>query len=262
MASLMASSYEEQMVPAVFGPWAEDLVDRLDVSSGEKALDIACGTGAVTRVLAGRVGPQGTVVGVDLNPAMLAVAESLGLAQVELRHADATHLPFGDAEFDVITCQQGLQFVPEPDLAVAQMARVLRAGGRVGLACWNTPAENPASAAILAAAEAVGWNEGADGFARAFSLGDEARLTSLLEQADLRPVHVGRERRVAIFPDIPGLMAGFSEGPPFAEDAARTEDSARTRFVAEVLEHLDPYARGATHEVPWVATVAVAVKPE
>lgn len=261
-ASLMAASYEEQMVPVVFGPWAEDLADRLDVSAGESALDIACGTGAVTRVLAGRVGPQGRVVGIDLNPAMLAVAESLGLSRVELRCADATQLPFGDGEFDVVTCQQGLQFVPEPDLAVSDMSRVLRPGGRVGLACWNSPAENPTAAAILASAESVGWDEGADGFARAFSLGDAARLEALLRDAGFDGIHVGRQRRVAIFPDVPGLVGGLAEGPPFGEDAARTEESARTRFVAEVLEHLDPYTRGATYEVPWVATVAMAVKPE
>lgn len=260
-AKQFASSYEEQMVPIVFAPWAEDLVDRLDVRSGEHAVDVACGTGAVTRVLAGRLGPEGHVVGVDLNPAMLAVAESLGLARAEFREADATQLPFGDSEFDIAVCQQGLQFVPDPEAAVGEMARVLRPGGRVGLACWNSPADNPSAAAILASAEALGWIEGATGFARAFSLGDADRLEALLAGAGFEGLRVGRQEKTAVFPDVPGWISGFAEGPPFGGEAAAADDADRTRFVTGVIEHLERYARGATHEVPWVATVAVATKP-
>lgn len=260
-AQQFAASYEEQMVPIVFGPWAEDLVDRLDVRSRERALDVACGTGAVTRVLAGRVGPEGQVIGVDLNPAMLGVASSLGLSRAEFREADAAQLPFGDSEFDVAVCQQGLQFVPEPEAAVGEMARTLRPGGRLGLACWNSPAENPLAAAILASAEAVGWVEGAAGFSRAFSLGDAARLEPLLTGAGFENLRIGRQERTAVFPDIPGLASRFLEGPPFGGDAAAADDADRTRFVAGVIEHLDRYEQGATHEVPWVATVAVATKP-
>lgn len=249
------------MVPIVFGPWAEDLVDRVEVRSGESALDVACGTGAVTRVLAGRVGPSGRVVGVDLNPAMLAVAQSLGLRQVELREADASELPFDDAEFDVAVCQQGLQFVPEPQTAVREIARVLRPGARLGLACWNDPADNPTAAAILASAEAVGWTEGAAGFARAFSLGDPERLEALLVEAGFDQLRIGRQEKVAVFPDVPGWIAEFPQGPPFAAEAAQADDADRARFIAGIVDHLDRYARGATHEIPWVATVAVAAKP-
>ena len=260
-AKEFAAGYEEQMVPTVFGPWAEDLVDRLDVRSGERVLDVACGTGAVTRVLAGRVGPEGKVVGIDLNPAMLAVADSLGLVRAEFRQGDATQLPLGDSEFDVAVCQQGLQFVPEPDVALREMARVLRPGGRLGLACWNSPADNPAAAAILASAEAVGWLEGTAGFSRAFSLGAPETLETLLTDAGFDGLRIGRQEKVAIFPDIPGWASDFVKGPPFGAEAASAEDADRTRFVAGVIEHLDRYARGATHEIPWVATVAVANKP-
>ena len=256
-----ASAYEQQMVPTVFVPWAEDLVDRLDVRSGERALDVACGTGAVSRLLAGRVGPEGQVVGIDLNPAMLAVAQSLGLARAEFREADATQLPFGDSEFDLAVCQQGLQFVPEPEAALAEMARVLRGGGRLGLSCWNTPAENPAAAAILASADAVGWSEGAGGFIRAFSLGDPDRLEDLLSKAGFEGFRIGQQEKVAVFPDIPGWASDFMAGPPFGAEAAAADHADRTRFVAGVIDHLDRYARGATYEIPWVATVAVATKP-
>ena len=260
-AALMASGYEEQMVPVVFGPWAEDLVDRLGVQPGERAVDIACGTGAVTRVLAKRLGSSGQVIGVDLNPAMLAVAQSLDIAGAEFRQADATQLPFGEAEFDVAVCQQGLQFVPEPEAAVREAARVLRPGGRVGVACWNSAAENPVAASILAAAEAVGWAEGAAGFSRAFSMGGPDRLHNLLKSAGFEDLSVGAEERIAVFPDIPGWIEGFMEGPPFGSEAQQSDHAERTRFAAEVIEHLDRFSVGATHEIPWVGTVALATKP-
>ena len=259
-AMQFASGYEEQMVPTVFGPWAADLVDRLDVRSGERALDVACGTGAVVRALVGRVGPEGEVVGVDLNPAMLAVAQSLGLARAEFRQADATALPFEDAEFDLAVCQQGLQFVPEPELAVRELLRVLRPGGRVGVACWNGPAENPVAASILAAAEALGWNEGAAGYGHAFSLGDGDRLETLLTGAGFEALRIGRQEKLAVFPDM-SWVGDFTHGPPFGPEAAQGPDSDRTRFMAAVLEHLERYVRGATYEIPWAATVAVAIKP-
>lgn len=160
-AAQMAQGYEDQMVPMVFLPWAEDLVERLDVRAGERALDVACGTGAVARVLSGRLGPEGEVVGIDQNPLMLEVARSLGLRNLTLREGDAIELPFDDEDFDLVVCQQGLQFVATPESAVAEMRRVLRPGGRLGLACWNSPADNPAASSILAAADAVGWTQGA-----------------------------------------------------------------------------------------------------
>lgn len=260
-AAQMAQGYEDQMVPMVFLPWAEDLVERLDVQGGERALDVACGTGAVARVLAGRVGPQGEVVGIDQNPFMLEVARSLGLKNLELREGDAAELPFEDAEFDLAVCQQGLQFVPAPDAAMAEIARVLRPGGRLGLACWNSPADNPAASALLAAAEAVGWIEGATGFARAFSLGDEPRLEALLIGAGFDIVSLGRHERVAVMPDVPGWISDFLDGPPFGAECQAADPAARTQFLTEAIDHLERYSRGATHEVPWVATVAVGAKP-
>ena len=260
-AAQMAQGYEDQMVPMVFLPWAEDLVERLDVRGGERALDVACGTGAVSRVLAGRVGPQGEVVGIDANPFMLEVAGALGLRNLVLRQADAADLPFDDNEFDLVACQQGLQFVPAPEAAVAEMSRVLRPGGRLALACWKDPADNPTAAAILAAAHAVGWAEGAAGFARAFSLGDEDRLESLLTAAGFDIVSLGRQERTAVLPDLPGWISDFMQGPPFGEDYQSAEHVLQTQFVSEVIDHLERYSVGATHQIPWVGTVAVAAKP-
>ena len=128
-----SAPYERVMVPAVFGPWGKDLLDTVALPAGTRVLDVACGTGIVARLVALQVGPTGRVVGLDANEAMLTVAraqpQSTG-AQVEWQQGDATRLPFRDAEFGAVLCQQGLQYVPDRPAALQEMKRVLASGGR------------------------------------------------------------------------------------------------------------------------------------
>src|SRR5262245_45317670 len=107
--------YQRELVPAVFGPWAPILVELAHPRPGERVVDIACGTGVVARIAAARVGPSGSVVGVDLNPGMLTVARSIATAgtpsaPIQWHEASADKLPFPDSSFDIAYCQLGLQF--------------------------------------------------------------------------------------------------------------------------------------------------------
>ena len=140
--------YERDLVPAVFGPWARLVVDLADLQSGDRVLDVACGTGVVTRVAAEKVGERGAVVAADLNPGMLALAGSLPAprgATVEWRQADAGALPFADQAFDVVLCQLGLQFFTDRAIALREMYRVLRPGGDVVVMVWRPIERSPAS---------------------------------------------------------------------------------------------------------------------
>ena len=125
--------YERVMVPAVFGPWAKILLDTVALPAGTRVLDVACGTGIVTRLAASQVGSTGRVVGLDINGGMLAVARAQPQpagAQIEWQQGDATRLPFPDAEFGNVLCQQGLQYMPDRPAALREMKRVLASGGR------------------------------------------------------------------------------------------------------------------------------------
>jgi ubiquinone/menaquinone biosynthesis C-methylase UbiE len=116
--------YERYLVPAIFGPWAADLVALAAPQPGEHVLDVACGTGVVVRLVAPHVGPRGHVVGLDLHAGRLAVARALPPAPgavVEWREGDALALPFAEAVFDLVCCQQGLQFFPDRRTALREM---------------------------------------------------------------------------------------------------------------------------------------------
>src|SRR5262245_54532081 len=111
MGGSLPELYERDLVPAIFAPWAEALVDVGALHLGERILDVACGTGVVARYAAQRVGSTGQVVGLDLNAAMLGVARAVPAAAgapIEWLEGNATVLPLPDRTFDVVLCQQGL----------------------------------------------------------------------------------------------------------------------------------------------------------
>src|SRR5436309_1061779 len=123
-----AEMYERGLVPAIFAPWATILIEQAALQPGDRVLDVACGTGVVARLAALQVGSTGQNIGLDNNTGMLAVARSLppipGVS-LEWQEGNALAMPFADASFDVLLCQQGLQFFPDRSAALCEMHRVL-----------------------------------------------------------------------------------------------------------------------------------------
>ncbi|MDX8452142.1 methyltransferase domain-containing protein [Mesorhizobium sp. VK9D] len=135
--------YERWLVGPLFRPWAEATFEELKLSPGHRVLDIACGTGIVARVARERLGAAGYVVGIDINVDMLAVARTVA-PDIDWRVGNAGALPLRDREqFDVVVCQQGLQFFPDKPAAAAQMRRALAQGGRLAVATWRPDEEIP-----------------------------------------------------------------------------------------------------------------------
>jgi ubiquinone/menaquinone biosynthesis C-methylase UbiE len=139
--------YERYLVPTVTLPWARDLVERAGVGRGDRVLDVACGTGVVARVAAARVGGTGRVVGLDLNPGMLAVARA-GEPAIEWVEGSALALPFDDGEFGIVMCQLGVQFFDDRLGALREMHRVLDDGGRAAASVFTSIDRNPAALAL------------------------------------------------------------------------------------------------------------------
>jgi SAM-dependent methyltransferase len=141
-----AETYEAAFVPSLSAHLAPHLLDAAEVTAGDHVLDVACGTGIVARMATERIGPAGRVVGLDRNEAMLTVARRIR-PDLDWRRGEAMSLPFPDDSFDVVLCQSGLMFVPDPAAAVGEMARVVRPGGRVAAQVWSSLDVRPHPAA-------------------------------------------------------------------------------------------------------------------
>lgn len=135
--------YDTHMVPLIFEPYAQDLALRLAALAPERVLEIAAGTGVVTRAMARALPERTAIVATDLNQAMLDHASARGTARaVEWRQADAMRLPWEDGSFDAVVCQFGVMFFPDKAKAFAEARRVLAPGGSFLFSVWDRIEEN------------------------------------------------------------------------------------------------------------------------
>ena len=140
---LIPEIYDQHLGAVLFQPYADDLVKRLKPRGPKDVLELACGTGIVTRALAERLKPA-RLVATDLNEPMIHYARSKvqAVPGLEWRQADASVLPFPDASFDAVVCQFGVMFVPDKLAAMKEARRVLRPGGVFAFNVWDRIEEN------------------------------------------------------------------------------------------------------------------------
>lgn len=177
-----ALAYEEIFVPALFRHWVDPLIAAAGVTAGERVLDIACGTGVVTRALPAVLGATSAPVGLDLAPGMLEVARRLN-PEIEWVPGDALELPFEDASFDRVLCQFGLMFFAERERALGEMRRVVKPGGRIAIAVWDGLERNPGFAEKVEILDEVGGRRAGDALRAPFCLGDRDTLGALVARA-------------------------------------------------------------------------------
>jgi ubiquinone/menaquinone biosynthesis C-methylase UbiE len=200
-----AEVYDQSFVPALFRQWGPVVADLANVKPGDRALDVACGTGALTLALADRVGPSGSVVGLDANPGMLVVARKKPV-RVEWVEGRAEALPFPDVDFDAVASQFGLMFFEDRPQALCEMWRVLRPDGGLAVAVCDAVENSPGYAALAELLDRLFGRPVGDAFRSPFALGDRDRLLAIAREAGIPDVEVVQRHKTVRFESIAALV--------------------------------------------------------
>lgn len=182
--------YERYLVPSLHSPAAQELVRMAQPQCGDRVLDVACGTGIVARVVAPIIGRSGEITGLDISPDMLAIARSLPKpegAEITFMEGSAQAMRLEKHTFDLVLCQQGLQFMPDRQRAMRELFRVLVPGGRAVISVNQSLANNRLFAQFN---DVLTRLVGVPALAQPFSLGDAAALKLLFTQAGFHNVVV------------------------------------------------------------------------
>lgn len=256
-----ADRYQSILVPVIFEPWARELIERADPRPGEHILDLACGTGVVTRQVAKFSPGSGSLVGADHSSEMLAVARALAseaCPDAIWVEADAGALPFDEDRFDLAFCQQALQFFPDRPAALRELHRVLKPGGRVSVCVQQDLAVNPM---LKAQAEALDAHVGAkagDAVRAICSLPDGNEIRGLFEGAGFRDVDVRSTTLTLFHPDARAFAEGAMGGMHTGDKLSGLEERAVYRAVEAFLSGLEDCLDGAALRFPHVSNVVTA----
>ena len=253
-----AKAYEALFVPALFGQWVSKVADAAQVQPGQRVLDVACGTGVLARAILSRTGPSGQVVGLDLNPAMLAVANELAPAVI-WRQGAAESMPFPDQSFDAVVSQFGLMFFADRQQAVREMLRVLAAEGGLAVAVWDALETMPAYAAEVALLERLAGRPAAEALRAPFALGNRDDLARLFRNSGAASVVVTTHEGTARFPSIRVMVEADLRGWLPVMGVHLTEDQIG-RVLTEAETELVKYV-GPDRRVSFAVRAHVAAVP-
>jgi SAM-dependent methyltransferase len=219
-AGSLPTIYETFLVPLIFEPYAADLAGRLASRSVSRVLEIAAGTGVVTRKLAAALPERASIVATDKNQPMIDIASSVGTHRpVEWRQADAMQLPFVDATFDAVVCQFGVMFFPDKGQAFAEMRRVLKPGGLCLFNVWDAMAQNEFADVVTTAVGSLYPEDPPRFLARVpYGYCDPAAITRDLERGGFRApaITTVAARSGATSARVPAV--GFCCGTPLRDE--------------------------------------------
>lgn len=229
-----ADNYQRYFVPAIGKPVALDLIEAARLQPNERVLDVACGTGVVTRLAAEQVGPGGTVAGLDVNPGMLATARAVTAADtgIEWYESPAEAMPLEAESFDVALCQMGLQFFSDRRAGLKEMRRVLAPGGR---AVFSLPGPIPAVFEVFEEGLARHVSPQAAEFASlVFSLHDPDEIRGLTEGAGFGEVAISSKNKTLRVPPPRKFLWQYIDSTPLAATLAEIDEGHRAALEDEV----------------------------
>ena len=240
-----AGAYEKYLVAKLFTSLADDTLAHVGLKPTDRLLDAACGTGIVARRAAPIIGQQGTIFGYDLNDSMLqaAILTSADLdTYIEWKQGNLVDMPYADESFDVIVCQQALQFLPSPVDALREMRRVLDQNGRIALSVWrsiNFHVGYKVFSELLD--QYVGQNTGMM-MRSPFPNWTIEHLRGLMEEAGFQDIHININIRNVRYDSPAAFLREEEESSPLAATISAINAEIRTAFVSDIASQLSDYA--------------------
>jgi ubiquinone/menaquinone biosynthesis C-methylase UbiE len=234
------AAYDRYLGPVLFQPYAEDLAARLQVAKNGSVLELACGTGILTRVLRTQVPPTVKLTATDLNEPMFQhAAAKFGKEEaVQWLQADACSLPFGDQMFDAVVCQFGIMFVPDKALATREAHRVLKPGGNFLFNVWDA-LEHNALGQLTHQTIVSYFDKDPPGFYEVpFGYHDQDEIERVLKKAGFQEIKIDIVSKVAAANRAEDLATGLVHGNPVAVEIAERDPSLLpviTKAVAQAI---------------------------
>jgi SAM-dependent methyltransferase len=225
--------YESFLGPLIFTPFAQDLACRLQIGPRARLLELACGTGRLTRELVGVMEPGARLVATDLNVPMLAIAkQKVRDPRVEWLEADATSLPFEPESFDEVVSQFGVQFIEDKVAAAAQVRRVLKKGCPYHFSTWTGATDNPLGRIAQATAEACFPDDTPNFYRIPWSYHDTRQIESDLRAAGFKQVGIQDVTIIGRAPSSDYAAMGLVQGTPMAHVIAERGGISVDAFTA------------------------------
>lgn len=253
----------ERYVSTVMTPFVQLILDETGLAPAGSVLDLACGTGFAARAAAAHVGPAGRIVGVDINEDMLAAAATAPAPahpRIIWQRAAADALPYADATFDAVLCQQGAQFFPDLDAALAEAARVTRPGGRIAATVWASMSQSPYFQATHQAIGALAGREAADSYAAVFACTPD-RLTAAFRTAGLRHTTARVVSADIALPRLADFAPGFLSALPWGRTLAEAHPDGLARAAQAICRTLAPRtAPDGTTSLPFTTTLVTGAR--
>ena len=262
-ASTPGDRYESDMVPAIFEPFARDLVAQLDLRHNMRVADIGCGTGIVARFVAERLDAASIVTGVDINAAMLDVArsKSVGLpCQFEWHEAPADALPLGDASVDLLLSQHAFNLFEDKTAAAREMHRILRPGGSLYVSAWCHFSRQPHIAALVEGLDKVVSARAADLMKGSFLFETDDQIRAPLTEGGFPEVPVDAIKKEIFFPSADHFVRIFVAGSVLARMGIEVSDRELGELCSIVSNRLERYNVGRQLVIPVECYVARSVK--
>ncbi|NIP32273.1 MAG: methyltransferase domain-containing protein [Candidatus Dadabacteria bacterium] len=259
----VASSYEEILVPVMFDPWARELINDYPLWNNSRILDLAAGTGIVTRLLSEKIGDDGSIIAVDINSEMLEIAkEKLGNpnSNVIFIESSADSIDQTSNSFDVVVCQQGFQFFPDKLAVAKELKRLLKSDGRAIISTWQPVSECQFFGVICESLEIIDEKEISDLMRKPFDFLGWEELSGYFDDAGFSLVTVDEKK-------LPLKISGgidqaikMAYATPIGPKLRSLDDSKQKQFVNEMSKLLEELTEDGKAYGSLVSNILVAEK--